>query len=80
MSSAFCCAVKRTTDPFPKRGNHEGESGRRLRVTDFQSVAVEYDEFRDARFEASMAAAEAALDALVDRLLAELATDRIAAQ
>ena len=42
-----------------------------LGVTDFESVAVEYDEFRDARFEASMREAERAVDALVDRLLIE---------
>ena len=47
-----------------------------LGVTDFRSVAVEYDEFRDARFEASMAAAEQAVDALVDRLLAETAQEK----
>jgi FMN-dependent NADH-azoreductase len=51
-----------------------------LGVTDFASVAVEYDEFRDARFEASMAAAEHAVDALVDRLVAETAPSAIAAQ
>ena len=45
-----------------------------LGVTDFASVAIEYDEFRDARFETSVAAAEQAVDALVDRLLAETAT------
>jgi len=45
-----------------------------LGVTDFESVAVEYDEFRDARFEASMAAAEQSVDGLVDRLLAEAAS------
>lgn len=42
-----------------------------LGVTEFHGVAVEYDEFRDARFEASMKAAEQTVDALVDRLLAE---------
>ena len=45
-----------------------------LGVTDFASVAIEYDEFRDARFEASVAAAEQAVDSLVDRLIAETAT------
>jgi FMN-dependent NADH-azoreductase len=51
-----------------------------LGVTDFESIAVEYDEFRDARFEASMASAEQAVDALVDRLLARTAQSAIAAQ
>jgi FMN-dependent NADH-azoreductase len=51
-----------------------------LGVTDFASVAIEYDEFRDARFEASVVAAEQAVDALVDRLLTETAPDLIAAQ
>ena len=51
-----------------------------LGVTDFSSVAVEYDEFRDARFEASMAAAEQAVDALVDRLLAKTGPSVLAAQ
>ena len=51
-----------------------------LGVTEFHSAAVEYDEFRDARFQASMAAAEQAVDALVDRLLAETAPGAIAAQ
>lgn len=51
-----------------------------LGVTDFASVAIEYDEFRDARFEASVAAAEQSVDALVDRLLAETQPGLIAAQ
>lgn len=51
-----------------------------LGVTDFHSVAIEYDEFRDARFETSVAVAEQAVDALVDRLLAETAPELIAAQ
>jgi FMN-dependent NADH-azoreductase len=45
-----------------------------LGVTDFESVAVEYDEFRDARFEASMAAAEQSIDRLADRLLTGVAS------
>jgi len=51
-----------------------------LGVTDFASVAIEYDEFRDARFETSVAAAEQAVDALVDRLLSDTAPGLIAAQ
>lgn len=44
-----------------------------LGVTDFDSVAIEYDEFADERLKASIAAAEAAVDTLVDRLAAEAA-------
>jgi FMN-dependent NADH-azoreductase len=40
-------------------------------VTDFHSVAVEYDEFGDERLTASVAAAERAVDDLVDRLASE---------
>ncbi|MGR4862439.1 FMN-dependent NADH-azoreductase [Caulobacter sp. LARHSG274] len=40
-----------------------------LGVTDVHSVAIEYDEFADARLAASILAAEAAVDDLVDRLL-----------
>lgn len=39
-------------------------------ITDIESVAVEYDEFADERLRASIAAAEAAVDGLVDRLIA----------
>jgi FMN-dependent NADH-azoreductase len=39
-------------------------------ITHMESVAVEYDEFGGARLEASLARAEAEVDALVDRLLA----------
>jgi FMN-dependent NADH-azoreductase len=42
-----------------------------LGVTDFDSVAIEYDEFSDERLNASVAAAEHAVDDLVDRLLSE---------
>jgi FMN-dependent NADH-azoreductase len=41
-----------------------------LGVTDFDSLAVEYDEFADERLEASLKRAEAGVDALVDRLVA----------
>jgi FMN-dependent NADH-azoreductase len=51
-----------------------------LGVTDFHGIAVEYDEFRDARFEASMAAAERAVDDLADRLLVETDAGLVAAQ
>lgn len=40
-----------------------------LGITDFDSVAIEYDEFADERLKASIAAAERAVDDLVDRLL-----------
>ncbi|MDP4026785.1 NAD(P)H-dependent oxidoreductase [Methylobacterium sp. NEAU 140] len=48
-------------------------------LSDVRSVAVEYDEFGDARFAASIAAAERAVDALVDRLVGEgpAATDAV---
>lgn len=42
-----------------------------LGITDFHSIAIEYDEFADERLAASIAAAEIAVDALVDRLLTE---------
>lgn len=44
-----------------------------LGVTDFDSVAIEYDEFADERLRSSIAAAERAVDELVDRLLNEVA-------
>jgi FMN-dependent NADH-azoreductase len=44
-----------------------------LGVTDFHSIAIEYDEFVDARLAASIAQAEQRVDALVDALLAETA-------
>ena len=44
-----------------------------LGITDFDSVAIEYDEFADERLKASIAAAERAVDDLVDRLLADMA-------
>lgn len=50
-----------------------------LGVTDFASVAVEYDEFRDARFDGSMLAAEQAVDALADRFSTETAAAQGAA-
>ena len=42
-------------------------------------VAVEYDEFADERLQASIANAESAVDALVQRLVEEMATQREAA-
>ena len=42
-----------------------------LGVTDFDSMAIEYDEFADERLKSSIAAAELAVDELVDRLLGE---------
>ena len=44
-----------------------------LGVTDFDSVAIEYDEFADDRLQESIATAERAVDDLVDRLLQDLA-------
>ena len=44
-----------------------------LGVTAFESVAIEYDEFADERLKASIAAAERAVDELVDRLATEAA-------
>ncbi len=44
-----------------------------LGITDFDSIAIEYDEFADQRLKASIAAAERAVDDLVDRLLAGMA-------
>ncbi len=41
-------------------------------LTDSDTVAVEYDEFADARLSASLARAEAAVDRLVERLSADL--------
>ena len=41
-------------------------------VSDFHSVAVEWDEFGDERIAASLLAAEAEIDVLVDRLAADL--------
>lgn len=37
-------------------------------ITDIETVAIEYDEFADARLQASIVAAETAVDLLVDRL------------
>lgn len=42
-----------------------------LGITDARSVAVEYDEFADERLAASLARAEAQVDALVDAIAAE---------
>jgi FMN-dependent NADH-azoreductase len=44
---------------------------RYMGITAFDRVAVEYDEFADARLAASIARAEAAVDVLVDRLADE---------
>jgi FMN-dependent NADH-azoreductase len=44
-----------------------------LGITGFDTVAIEYDEFADERLKASIAAAERAVDDLVDRLLADIA-------
>lgn len=45
-------------------------------ITDVRTAAVEFDEFADERLQASLAAAEAGVDALVDRLAAERAAPR----
>ena len=42
----------------------------RLPTRDATSIAIEYDEFADARLARSIAAAEVAVDALVDRMIA----------
>lgn len=42
-----------------------------LGIAEFYGIAIEYDEFADARLQASIAAAERDVDVLVDRLLAE---------
>lgn len=42
-------------------------------ISDIREVAVEYEEYKDARFEASVAAALQRVDALVDELAAEAA-------
>lgn len=42
-------------------------------ITDFDAVATEYDEFADDRLAASIVQAERAVDALVDRLLQDVA-------
>jgi len=44
-----------------------------LGITAFETVAVEYDEFADERLQASLARAEAEVDALVERLAAAVA-------
>ena len=45
---------------------------RYIGIDRFERVAIEYDEFSDERLQASIVAAEAMVDALVDRLAAEL--------
>lgn len=47
-------------------------------ITDMRSVAVEFDEFADARLKTSLAAAECAVDALVDEMTARLERERAA--
>jgi FMN-dependent NADH-azoreductase len=42
---------------------------RYIGITEFESIAVEYDEFADDRLEQSLARAEAEVDSLVERLL-----------
>jgi FMN-dependent NADH-azoreductase len=57
--------------------NHVGPSVRTpfqyLGITAFEAVAAEYDEFADERLQASLARAEAEVDALVERLAAAVA-------
>lgn len=43
-------------------------------ITDFHSIAVEWDEFADERVAASLASAEAEIDKLVDRLITQPVT------
>jgi FMN-dependent NADH-azoreductase len=47
-------------------------------ITDIDAVAIEYDEFADHRLRASIARAEAEVDALVDRLLVGASAARAA--
>ncbi len=49
-----------------------------LGVTDFDSIAIEYDEFADERLKSSIAAAENAVDELADRLAGEAERRRAA--
>lgn len=49
-------------------------------ITETETVAVEYDEFADARLTASLQAAEQAVDALVDRLQTEVTNRATAAR
>jgi FMN-dependent NADH-azoreductase len=51
---------------------------RYLGVTESHSIAIEYDEFADERLKSSIAAAERAVDDLVDRLLQEAARQQAA--
>jgi len=52
---------------------------RYIGIESFERVAVEYDEFGDARLHASIAAAEGEVDALVTRLAAEMEPQRTCA-
>jgi len=52
---------------------------RYIGIDAFDCVAVEYDEFADERLHASIADAEVAVDALVERLAHEVAAQREAA-
>jgi FMN-dependent NADH-azoreductase len=52
---------------------------RYIGIDEIHCVAIEYDEFADERLHASIAAAEAGVDALVDRLAGEVAAPREAA-
>lgn len=45
-------------------------------ITESHTIAVEYDEFRDERLAASLAAAEQAVDDLVDSLCISTSSDR----
>jgi FMN-dependent NADH-azoreductase len=51
---------------------------RYLGVTETHSIAIEYDEFGDERLKSSIAAAEQAVDDLVDRLVQEAARQQAA--
>ena len=52
---------------------------RYIGIDSFERVAIEYDEFADARLQTSIAAAESEVDALVARLAAELEPQRACA-
>lgn len=47
-------------------------------ITDVRSIAIEYDEFADARLQASIRAAEERVDALVSNLVQGSAHDKVA--
>ncbi|HEY5805613.1 MAG TPA: hypothetical protein VIT90_18195 [Lysobacter sp.] len=77
--SASCASVQTRWKPWGERldrSNHV-EAGvmtpmRYIGIDTVDRVAIEYDEFDDGRLQASIAAAEAEVDALVARLSSEV--------